>query len=184
MNKILSGVGSNIPASPGKSLELKLNIPILKALPSMQVSTRENTIPKRTLGSAVRDELDRSVTERILIIDDNDEFRAMVRKMLENAGYTDIEETGKGIVGIKLFKQHLFDLVITDIIMPDKEGLEIITELTRDYPRIKIIAVSGGGKMGPQSYLEMAEMLGASRILMKPFKQSDLIVAVKELLSE
>jgi YesN/AraC family two-component response regulator len=75
-------------------------------------------------------------------------------------------------------------IVITDIIMPDKEGIEMITELKRDYPRIKIIAMSGGGRSGPQNYLEMAKHLGASRTLAKPFKHSDLIGAVQELLNE
>ena len=121
---------------------------------------------------------------RILIIDDDDQFRAMLRTMLEKAGYNDIEEAANGSIGVKLIRQHPFDLVITDIIMPDKEGIEIIAELTRDYPRIKIIAMSGGGRIGPQGYLEMAKYLGASRTLAKPFKHSDLIGAVQELLNE
>ena len=139
---------------------------------------------KENLGLAVKNELKRTARARILIIDDDDQFRSLVRKMLEEGGYNDIEETGKGIVGMKLFREHPFDLVITDIIMPDKEGLEMITELIKDYPLIKIIAMSGGGYIGPKSYLEMAEMLGASRTLVKPFKQSDLIDAVQELLNE
>ena len=121
---------------------------------------------------------------RILIIDDDDQFRAMLRKMLERAGYNDIEDTAEGKVGVKLFRQNPFDLVVTDIVIPDKEGIEIIIELNRDYPGIKIIAISGGGKIGPESYLEMAKSLGASITLEKPFGQSDLIDAVKELLSE
>ena len=121
---------------------------------------------------------------RILIIDDDDQFRTMLKTMLEKAGYNDIEEAANGSIGMKLFRQHPFDLVITDIIMPDKEGIEIIAELTRDYPRIKIIAMSGGGRIGPQSYLDMAKHLGASRTLAKPFKHSDLIDVVQELLNE
>ena len=119
---------------------------------------------------------------RILIIDDDSEFRAMLRAMLEDAGYTEIEEAANGSIGVKLFRQHPFDLVLTDIVMPDKEGLEMITELTRDFPGIKIIALSGGGRVGPQSYLEMAKLLGASRTMAKPFKKSDLIDAVKGLI--
>ena len=119
---------------------------------------------------------------KILIIDDYSEFRAMLRAMLENAGYNDIEEASNGRDGVKFFRQHPFDLVLTDIVMPDKEGLEMITELTRDFPRIKIIAMSGGGRIGPQSYLEMAKLLGASRTMAKPFKKSDLIDAVKGLI--
>ena len=121
---------------------------------------------------------------RILIIEDDDKFRAMVRKMLEKAGYNDIEEAANGSIGVKLFRQHPFDLVITDIIMPDKGGFEMITELSRDYSRIKIIAISGGGINDPQGYLEIAKFLGASWTLAKPFRHSDLIDVVQELLRE
>ena len=121
---------------------------------------------------------------RILIIEDDDQFRTMLRKMLETAGYNDIEEAANGSIGVKLFRQNPFDLVITDIVMPDKEGLEMITELVRDYPRIKIIAMSGGGRTGTQNYLKMAKYLGAGRTLAKPFEYSVLIDAVQELLNE
>jgi len=121
---------------------------------------------------------------KILIIEDDDKFRAMVRKMLEKAGYNDIEEAANGSIGVKLIRQCPFDLVITDIIMPEKEGLEMITELCRDFPGIKIIAMSGGGRIEPQGYLEVAKHLGASRTLVKPFKHADLIDAVQELLRE
>ncbi|MCX5828963.1 MAG: response regulator [Deltaproteobacteria bacterium] len=121
---------------------------------------------------------------RILLIDDDEQLRMMLRKMLEKAGYTDVEEANDGHIGIQLFRQHPFDLVITDIIMPDKEGIETIIELIGDYPQVKIIAMSGGGRVGPQDYLKMAKHLGASRALTKPFKYSDLIDSVQELLSE
>jgi len=121
---------------------------------------------------------------RILLIDDDDQFRTLLRKMLEKAGYNDIEEANDGSVGVKLFRQHPFDLVITDIIMPDKGGIETIIELTGDYPQLKIIAMSGGGRVGPQDYLETAKRLGASRTLAKPFNYSELVETVHELLSE
>ena len=121
---------------------------------------------------------------RILIIEDDSEFRGMVRKVLEKAGYSDIEEAANGSIGMKLFRKNPYDLVITDLIMPDKEGLEIITELTRDYPSIKIIAMSGGGRNAPHGYLQIAKTLGARRTLAKPFQQSELIDAVQELLNE
>lgn len=121
---------------------------------------------------------------RILIIEDDDQYRAMLKKMLQKAGYNDIEEAADGSAGVKMFRRHPFDLVITDIIMPDKEGIEIIMELTREYPRVKIIAMSGGGSGGPQNYLEIARHLGASRTLAKPFTRTDLIESVRELLDE
>ena len=121
---------------------------------------------------------------RILIIDDDDQFRTMLKTMLEKAGYNDIEEAASGSIGMKLIRQHPFDLIITDIIMPDKGGFEMITELSRDYSRIKIIAISGGGRDGPKYYLKIAKFLGASRTLAKPFKHSDLIDAVQKLLNK
>jgi YesN/AraC family two-component response regulator len=121
---------------------------------------------------------------RILIIDDNDIFRKVLRTMLTTAGFNEIEEAANGIDGINLFRQSPFDLVITDIIMPEKEGLELITELSRDYPQVKIIAMSGGGRIGPHDYLAMAEYLGASRALQKPFKHEELIAVVQELLKK
>jgi DNA-binding response OmpR family regulator len=121
---------------------------------------------------------------RILIIDDDNAFRAMLRAMLEEAGYNDIEEADDGDIGAKLFRQRPFDLVITDLIMPNKEGIEMIVELRRDYPLIKIIAVSGGGRTGPQDYLRLARHLGADRTLEKPFKCSELIDTMQGLLNE
>lgn len=123
-----------------------------------------------------------AIMARILLIDDDEQLRMMLRKMLEKAGYRDIEEAQDGSVGVKLFRQRPFDLVITDIIMPDKEGIETIIELTGDYPQTKIIAMSGGGKLSPQDYLETAKRLGASRTLAKPFNYSEFIDTVHELL--
>ena len=121
---------------------------------------------------------------RILIMDDDNQFRGMLRIMLENAGYKDIVEAENGHIGMKLIRKDHFDLVITDIIMPDKEGIETIMEIRKDFPAIKIIAMSGGGKIGADSYLVMAGHLGAGRTLAKPFKQSELVDAVRELLGE
>lgn len=121
---------------------------------------------------------------RILLIDDDDQIRTMLKRMLEKAGYGDVEEAGDGHIGMKLFRRQPFDLVITDLIMPNQEGIETIMELTGTYPRTKIIAMSGGGRVDPQGYLEMAGNLGASRTLSKPFKSSDLIGMVRDLLEE
>ena len=66
--------------------------------------------------------------------------------------------------------------------MPEKDGIEIIRELTTEFPNIKIIAISGGGRIGPTDYLHMAKMLGAKRTLTKPIERNDLVKAVKELL--
>ncbi len=121
---------------------------------------------------------------RILIMDDDKQFREMLKIMLKNDGYNDIEEAESGYIGMKLIRKSHFDLVLTDIIMPDKEGIETIMELKKDFPAIKIIAMSGGGKVGPDSYLVMARHLGADKTLAKPFLQSELVNAVRELLGQ
>ena len=121
---------------------------------------------------------------RILIIDDDDHIRKMLRIMLENAGYNEVEDAENGYIGMKLIRKNPFDLVITDIVMPEKEGIETIMELRRDFPAVKIIAMSGGGKIGPETYLEMAGHLGAGKALAKPFQQAELFDAVRELLGE
>ena len=121
---------------------------------------------------------------RILIIDDDNQFRVMLKIMLENAGYKDIEEAENGQAGMKLIRKSHFDLVITDIIMPDKEGIETIMELKKDFPAIKVIAMSGGGKISADSYLVMAGHLGAGRTLSKPFQYSELVNAVRGILNE
>lgn len=119
---------------------------------------------------------------RILIIEDDDQFRELVRKMLEKAGYQDIEEAANGNIGMKLFRKNPFDLIITDVIMPDKDGIEVITGLAGNFPGVKIIAMSGGGNITAQSYLQMARDLGACRTLEKPFQYADLIGALQEIL--
>jgi len=120
---------------------------------------------------------------RILIIDDDNHLRKMLKIMLENEGYN-VEDAENGYIGMKIIRKSHFDLVITDIIMPDKEGIETIMEIKKDFPTIKIIAMSGGGKISTDSYLVMAGHLGASKTLEKPFQQAELVDAVRELLKE
>ena len=89
----------------------------------------------------------------ILIIDDDDQIRRVLRKTLERDGY-DVADAPNGKEGIRLYRENPADLVITDIIMPEKEGIETIRELRRDFPEVKIIAISGGGRIGPDSYFK------------------------------
>lgn len=119
---------------------------------------------------------------RILIIDDEELFRQMLRQMLELAGY-DVAEAADGVRGIEAFNRDPADLVITDIFMPEKEGIATINELKRDYPKLKIIAVSGGGnKMCGFEYLQFAENVGADRALSKPFERQEILDAIEDLL--
>ena len=120
---------------------------------------------------------------RILIIDDDERVRTMIRQMLERAGYETIEAPD-GKVAAGIYRRTPPDLIVTDIIMPEREGLEIITELRREHPNIKIIAISGGGRVSGVDYLDLAKKLGADRTLAKPFHQEELLDAVRTLLGE
>ena len=119
---------------------------------------------------------------RILIIDDNTEVLGTYSRILEHAGYEVVVATD-GKKGIRTFREEPPDLVITDIIMPEKEGLDTIMELWRDYPDVKIIAISGGGKVEPEDYLGIAKKLGAVCTLTKPIEREDLLKAVQECLT-
>ena len=118
---------------------------------------------------------------RILVIDDDDTVRLSVRLALEDAEHQ-VDEAPDGAAGLERLKIQPADLVVTDIFMPEKEGLETIDEIRRDYPEIKIIAISGGGRIEPQDYLETARQLGADRALLKPFDIQLLVDTVDELL--
>lgn len=118
--------------------------------------------------------------ERILVIDDEPHILLMVKKMLERAGY-EVDLASNGSEGLRLFSKLRPGLVITDIIMPEKEGLETIREMKRISSDLKIIAMSGGGKISADNYLETARIFGASRLIEKPFSQKQLLSYVEEL---
>ena len=118
---------------------------------------------------------------RILVMDDDAGIRELIRDVLEESGH-EVTEAEDGNKGMELLQNVQFDLVITDIVMPEKEGLETIIELRTCRPDLKIIAISGGGSMDGRSYLELAERFGANRIFPKPIKVSELLVAVDEVL--
>jgi len=119
----------------------------------------------------------------ILVLDDDEMILETISIILKNEGY-DILTGTNGNEGLKLCGEHKIDLVITDIVMPDKEGLETIGDLRRRFPGIKIIAISGGGRIGPKNYLQLAEKLGAQKTLEKPFTKKDILLAVQEVLRE
>ena len=119
---------------------------------------------------------------RILVIDNEQLARFAIRKMLLSAGHQ-VVEAENGVVATDLCKVEAFDLVITDILMPEKEGIATIHELKREFPNAKIIAVSGGGFTG-KDYLPMAKDLGADYTFPKPFRIEELIQALNELLAK
>lgn len=118
---------------------------------------------------------------RILLIDDDEAVRLVLRTSLELMGH-EVEVAGNGREGLGKALAEKFDLVITDLIMPEKEGIETIQELRRRRPALKIIAMSGGGRGNAADYLPLAGLLGASRTLAKPFSHEDLARAVQEVL--
>ena len=101
---------------------------------------------------------------RILVIEDDNFVQNMLKQTFERAGY-DVATAVNGRIGIKLFRDNPFDVVVTDLIMPDMEGIETITNLRKSHPEVKIIAISGGGRNRPDDYLHLAEKLGAMPIL-------------------
>lgn len=121
--------------------------------------------------------------KRILIIDDDVAILKMIERLLSRAGY-EVVTASNGEEGAHIFRKDKFDLIITDIIMPKKEGIEIVTMLKRDMPDVKVIAMSGGGRFSPEGYLKSAEVLGAHKTFVKPFDHREMLVAVKELIGE
>lgn len=115
----------------------------------------------------------------ILIIDDDDSLRDSLRRILHKEGYT-IMEASEGGRGLKLLERSSVDLILLDIFMPDKDGLETIGELRRAHPGITIIAMSGGGFIGTVDVLHVAKKLGVRRTLAKPFTREQLLDAVRE----
>ena len=117
---------------------------------------------------------------RILIIDDDEAMRYLLYRMLTSVGYT-VYEAANGAAGMRLVRQERPELVITDIFMPEQDGLETICMLKREFPTIKIVAMSGGGESGTLSYLEMTRKLGADLVLGKPLTKEDLLATLQKL---
>ena len=116
--------------------------------------------------------------KRILLIDDDPELLDVLSHVLSQAGYQ-VATAADGRQASALYRSHTPDIVITDIYMPDRDGLEALMELRRDFPRVKVIAMSGG--ISNQEMLQVASALGASRTLAKPFEPAELLSAVAQL---
>ena len=120
---------------------------------------------------------------RILVIDDEPPVCDLLQTILGRAGY-DVNTAPDGVLGMRSHREAPADLIITDIVMPEKEGIELIRELRQAQPDVKIFAISGGGRVGPHTYLTLAEKLGALRTFAKPVKADVLLSAVREALGE
>ena len=118
---------------------------------------------------------------RILIVDDEEQLRDVLKSVLQEEGH-EIVEAGNGYAAMEEFRKAPTELIITDIVMPDKEGLETIIDFRRTYPDVRIIAMSGGGRNSPQDYLDMAKKLGATEVIAKPFSIDDFLSCVNRVL--
>jgi len=117
----------------------------------------------------------------ILVVDDEHLLRSTLRHTLEAAGHV-VREAANGVEAIDAIKRQPPMLVVMDILMPEKEGIETILDIRRQFGEIKIIAMSGGGRVGDTAFLTVAERLGADRIIAKPFSRDQLMSAVNALL--
>ena len=118
----------------------------------------------------------------VLVIDDDGDILQMIKAMLDDAGY-DVISVGDARHGLSKLESRPVDLVITDIIMPEMEGIEFIMKLKENIPSMPIIAISGGGQLHSADFLSFAQKLGASAVLAKPFRREKLLATVSKLLS-
>jgi len=119
----------------------------------------------------------------ILVVEDEEGVRLVVQVALERAGYR-VTTAANGQEASRLLAAGEFALVLTDVLMPDKDGIEVINELRQQHPDLPIIAMSGGGRLPRDGYLTVALRLGAHAILQKPFTIDELVAVVGRLLPE
>lgn len=118
----------------------------------------------------------------ILVIDDDIKIRELIVLMLEQEGYS-VSQAENGIEAVEFCNKNNVDVIITDIIMPRKGGMRTILEVKNSFPKVGIIAMSGGGYLDSKEYLEYAKKIGANATLEKPFRKQELLSLVKELVN-
>ena len=118
---------------------------------------------------------------RILLVDDDAQVRSMLKKTFEREGY-EVVEAGDGQQAVELYDPDTIDVVVTDIVMPEKEGIETIREIKTKNQQAKIIAISGGGRIKPADYLNWAQRFGVEATFTKPIRRQDILDAVASLL--
>jgi len=119
----------------------------------------------------------------ILVVDDDRQVCDLLKQVLEDRGDT-VTCASNGVEGIKEYRSHPADLIILDILMPEKEGLETILDLRREFPQVKIIAMSGGSERAKLDLLDLARRLGAQHTIDKPFQLNTLTDLVTQTLQE
>lgn len=120
---------------------------------------------------------------RILVVDDDPISRQILRAMLEKEGHV-VSEAEDGVKAVNNYDKGSVDLVITDIFMPEKEGVQTVRELIKENPDVKIIAVSGGSSSANYDSLDWIKMFGVKYTFTKPFNSKAIIAAIDDLLSE
>jgi DNA-binding response OmpR family regulator len=124
-----------------------------------------------------------SKPKRILVIDDEPSALDLIRRILEMDGY-EVSEAKNGHAGVELFQRHPCDLVITDMVMPVKDGLQTIIDLRSEAPELPVIAISGGGAISKERYLAVAGYLDRVITIAKPFAIEEITEAVEKLLRD
>lgn len=119
--------------------------------------------------------------QKILIVDDDDLIRDLLYEILTPQGF-EIILAENGNRAMEILSRERVDLIITDIIMPEKEGIETILDIKKKLPNAKIIAMSGGGQLGANSYLNIAKRLGVSATITKPFDPNKLVKTIRTIL--
>ena len=161
--------------------ELEQKIKELEKHVTSQVSPSTDEIPQTTFV-APKATTESEAPKRILIIDDSEIDRMAIEEILKQAGY-EVILASDGKEGLERFYENPTDLVITDMVMPEKMGIDVISELRESHPGLKIISISAGGDFGPELELDTARVFGAYTIA-KPFDPKKVLKVVNELLSQ
>ena len=117
----------------------------------------------------------------ILVVDDEPALREILSRVLTDAGHR-VVGAGNGKEASKALSSGAFDIVLTDVIMPEKDGMQVISELRKKFPLVRIIAMSGGGHVSRDQYLKIAKGLGAHAVLEKPFANQQLLATVEAII--
>jgi len=135
----------------------------------------------KTTAMSINEDIGIKAPKRILVVDDSEIDRMVLEEILKQAGYK-VFLASDGKEGIELFNENSIDLVITDMVMPGKMGIDLIMELREKNPGLKIIAMSAGGDFGPEIELDMASTFGTCTIT-KPFDPEEVLKIVNQLLT-